>query len=100
MKSIIKFTYCMVLAFLVVLFVQDANAGNYDHNDYRQYKRSRSENPYYPESKGYPNFPGPGRAQIYYACPYGDYISDRSGRCPVHGRALIQKRAVQQRQGY
>ncbi|MDP3981507.1 MAG: hypothetical protein Q8Q33_08860 [Chlamydiota bacterium] len=95
MKKIQRFTIMLGMMLAVMIQTSLAFAGNYDRTVNKP--RAYSANPYgyHPESGGYPNYPGPGRAQIYYACPYGDYISDRQGSCPIHNTSLVQKRPVQ-----
>jgi hypothetical protein len=46
----------------------------------------------YQGKKGYtppPNYAHP--SEGYFACPKGDYISDRPGRCPLDGSALVPR---------
>jgi hypothetical protein len=74
--------------------------GRYDDRSHRQYKPyyHGHENESFTQTRsygyhssrshsGYNNYGSEG----YYSCPRGDYISDRPGRCPLDGSALIPR---------
>lgn len=47
----------------------------------------------YQGRRGYSAPPNYARPEGYFACPRGDYISDRPGRCPLDGSVLVPRQS-------
>lgn len=80
------------LAFIIELLIAEmALADRYEsRQDFYEYRdRGYSDRTYSNHSSS--NAVGYG-SDHYYACPNGDYISDRPGQCPLDGQSLVPRR--------